>query len=232
MGHSQSQSCISTTTSLPNTNCTNLIEWTFSKFTEIFGKGQDKLLPQESIDRILDKGMVLPKCNFCCPCTSAPYVFASVETYLKYGEAVTPENAERCCNQFNSAIEDYLECHGLNNSQTWDYILDKGIIESNLIQGNSQLPYIFEWINLIISTGQSGNTTATEIFDRILDKGVVVWCNDETGDISIASVETFLKLAEVVNGLDASDVCCTNIYASVETYLKYAEFVGYSDVPA
>lgn len=42
------------------------------------------------LDSILDKGDVSNICNICCPdCgTNTDYVFSSVETYLKYAEAV------------------------------------------------------------------------------------------------------------------------------------------------
>jgi hypothetical protein len=41
----------------------------------------------EAIDIVLDKGIVSYDCKTCCPdCQN--YVFASVETFLKYGEAM------------------------------------------------------------------------------------------------------------------------------------------------
>jgi hypothetical protein len=44
----------------------------------------------EIIDLILDKGIVSNSCNICCPdCgVNTDYTFSSVETYLKYAEAV------------------------------------------------------------------------------------------------------------------------------------------------
>jgi hypothetical protein len=41
----------------------------------------------QGIDRLLDKGLFSTDCKFCCP-DCGRYVFASVETYLKYAEAV------------------------------------------------------------------------------------------------------------------------------------------------
>jgi hypothetical protein len=44
----------------------------------------------EVLDLLLDKGIVSTVCNICCPdCgVNTDYTFASIETYLKYAEAV------------------------------------------------------------------------------------------------------------------------------------------------
>lgn len=48
---------------------------------------QNPLTFSEAVDRILDKGVVSYNCKLCCP-DCQDYVFASVETFLKYAEAV------------------------------------------------------------------------------------------------------------------------------------------------
>jgi len=219
--------CLTTTTTNYNgSTCTNPLEWIFGKFTESVGKGQNKITAADGIDRILDKGIVMPNCDFCCPCPDGVYSLASVETFLKLAEAIGIDDPGRCCNQFNPSIEEFLECHG-QSAETWDRLLDKGIVEWGLIENKSQLPFLFEWINQILLSGGAGSSSAAEIIDRILDKGIVIFCNEETGEIVIASVETYLKYAEAVGLTEIGySTCCNNIFASVETYLKYAEAVA------
>lgn len=222
--------CLTTTTTNYNgPACTNPIEWLFGKFTETIGKGTNKTNAQDAVDRILDKGIVMPDCDFCCPCPDGTYVLASVETFLKWAEAVAPiEVPGRCCNEFSPAIEGFLDCHG-QSAEGWDRLLDKGIVEWGLIENNSQLPYIFQWIDQILISGGAGSVSASEIIDRIIDKGIVIYCNEETGEIVIASVETYLKYAEAADS-GGGETCCNNVFASVETYLKYLEAVN--GVPA
>jgi hypothetical protein len=213
-----------TTTTTVGPTCINPLEWILGKFTQSIGKGINKTTPPEAIGIILDKGIVMPNCDFCCPCPDGVYSLASVETFLKLEEAIEIDDPGRCCNEFNPSIEEFLDCHG-RNVEVWDRLLDKGIVEWGLIEDNSQLPFLFEWINQVLISG--GGASAPAILDVFLDKGVVIFCNEETEEIVIASVETYLKYAELP-GLtgEGYSTCCNNVFASVETYLKYAEAVG------
>lgn len=223
-----SPSCYTTTTLFP---CgTNPLDWALSKFTEVLGKGANKTYPQENFDRFLDKGMVTTKCNLCCPCPGAGYVLASVETYLKYWEGLALANqlvnpvGETCCSSFQDAIEStFDDCFQQPNTLCTDIILDKGIVEQGLINGQSQLQNLLDWIISIMPlVGTS--STACEILDRIIDKGIVIFCEPDTDRLIIASVETYLKYNEAVVP-EISPSCCTNVHGSVETYLKYEEAV-------
>ena len=221
-------SCITTTTTNNNNpGCINPISWLLSKFTEVLGKGQGKSTPADQLDRYLDKGLVTPLCGFCCPCPESAYVLASVETFLKFAEAVPyQEFVGTCCNQFSPTLEDMEECL-YTGSEDIDRILDKGIVEAGLINGQSQLPLIYQWIQSVLPLG---NSSGTEIFDRIIDKGIVIWCEEQEngeGNLVLGSVETFLKYAEALGVTDGQyETCCINVHASIETYLKYAEAVG------
>lgn len=221
-------SCLTTTTTNNNApGCINPISWLLSKFTENQGKGQNKSTPQEQLDRFLDKGLVTPLCGFCCPCPESAYVLASVETFLKFAEAVPyGEVPGTCCNTFSSVTEDMEECI-LPDAEAIDRILDKGIVEAGLINGQSQLGLINEWIKSILPLG---GFSGAETLDRILDKGIVIWCEEQEngeGNLVLGSVETFLKYAEEVNITgNQYETCCINLHSSIETYLKYAEAVG------
>lgn len=223
-----SPSCYTTTTI--KCNGTNLIDWLLSKSNKIYGKGNDKQLPQDFLDRTLDKGIVTTMCDVCCPCPGAGYVLSSVETYLKYAEAVF--NTQQilppggtCCSSFQDSVNNIFDdCFQVPSiGACADRILDKGIVEQGLIDGQSQLQSLLDWIVSIMPL--VGNTTACEILDRILDKGIVIFCEPDTDRVIIASVETFLKWNEAV-APEMEPSCCTNVFASTETYLKYAEIKG------
>jgi hypothetical protein len=119
---------------------------------------------------------------------------ASVETGLKLGEALNydiPNNFQSCSTNFNSCIDDLL------NSFTFedvDRVLDKGIVEYGSISGQSQICLLKTFIDLAYNSQDKIVATKQEILDRILDKGIVISCYN--GEMSISSVETFLKWYE------------------------------------
>lgn len=68
-------------------NCTSPFDLFFSEILE--AKQSNPALAWNTIvDNILDIGIVQPTSNLCCPDCGSNYVFSSVETYLKYAEAV------------------------------------------------------------------------------------------------------------------------------------------------
>jgi hypothetical protein len=222
-------SCYTTTTLFP---CgTNLLDWLLSNNDQILGKGSNKSYPQETLERILDKGIVTTKCNVCCPCEDGGYVLASVETFLKYAEALVNNNeaeftGDTCCSSFPAAVESTLdECFTTSNINCTDRILDKGIVEQGLINGQSQLQHAIDWIISIMPLVGT-TSTACEILERIIDIGIVIFCEKDTDRVIIAGVETFLKWNEAIVPEINQVTCCTNVHASVETYLIYAEVIG------
>lgn len=188
----------------------------------------------EYLDRLLDKGEVSPQCD-CCPCSNI-YVFASVETALKFLEAVGwIENQEQCSERSyftdcctDNCIDKLEDLYGTNLT---DRILDKGVYEYSLLGTKSILCDLYNYLK----DNNVGLDDAIDFADRLLDKGVVFQCYGENQ--ILASVETYLKYAEAVGITDCvnpqnpceclpSEQCCLSVTASVETYLKYAEAVG------
>jgi hypothetical protein len=180
--------------------------------------------PAEVLDIILDKGLIIPEsAEVCCP-TCNPYVFASVETFLKFAEAVncgTPGTCT-CCSRVNASVETYLkyaeavgnEIESCENNEAFmdcleeiqnqlslpeiNILLDKGIVEYGSLgtPASTQLCLINTFA-LSAFNIQTGNTsTYFEIITRILDKGIVIDCTGT--ETIIASVETYLKWAEAV----------------------------------
>ena len=206
----------------------------------------------ETIDRILDKGMTLSfeSNDLCCPdcLQNIPpnppvlaassgltthevndgnyrlYLLASVETSLKFFEAVwlysTNTPLMDCCLHYKASVEislylgETLEMNIPNNLKSCstnfnyciDYLLstftagevdrflDKGIVEYGSISGQSQICTIKDFIDLSYNSQDKITSTKQEILDRFLDKGLVVSCFN--GEMSISSVETFLKWYE------------------------------------
>lgn len=74
-------------------------------------------------------------------------------------------------------------------------------------------------------------SSPAEIFDRLLDKGIILppsteICCPACNPYVLAAVETFMKLVEAWESLP----CCYNVSASVETYLKLYEMIPDQEV--
>lgn len=158
------------------------------------------------------------------PCCSN--VYASVETWLKYAEgmgltqsAAVPASPlfginndgsqiKTCCNGFSGCIDDLLcwaQSDSSRGAEVIDRILDKGVAEYSGIRNNCTFEINSELcllVQLFIQYDIDGGSRA-EIIDRILDKGITIYCL-ETGEISISSVETAMKIYEAINGSGAA----------------------------
>lgn len=172
--------------------------------------------PAEVLDIALDQVLIIPISAdiVCCPFCS-PYVLASIETYLKYGEAVgsldSPSEEEPlpCCsnvygqngefnsincppagNGFSEDVNSLLQL--FTNPSDIDNIQDKGIVERGSL--NSDLTSNISDLKVLIQGlfNHPNNTSPLiEILDRILDKGLVVSCFN--GNVVIANVDSFLQ---------------------------------------
>jgi hypothetical protein len=179
----------------------------------------------EYFDIILDKGLVLTDAtDVCCPdCTKSPiYSLSSMETFAKLAQALKWFNElnKICCINTQMGVEVQLQynkfwegkqppcCNNdfescLNKFSTilsLERLLDKGVIETNTYNGNTLLCKIYD---LFINTPEDAffNSSFSEAFDRIMDKGLVAYCCGCT--IVIASVETFLKWIEPTGECEA-----------------------------
>ena len=116
---------------------------------------------------------------------------ASVETGLKLAEAINydiPNNLKSCSTNFNSCIDYLMDSF---TSEEVDRVLDRGIVEYGSISGQSQICLLKTFIDLTYNSQDKIEWTKAEILDRILEKGIVISCYN--GEMSISSVETFLK---------------------------------------
>lgn len=200
----------------------------------------------EILDRILDKGITQndEEGELCCPDCNQDglnvYVIASVETFLKFMEAI-PVNSQNsdCCLNSISSVETNLklvEAFGTsylgkncptNFDDCWntinqslsaegsDRILDKGIVEFGSIKGVSKLCDIY---NFCVSSATLNNdSTVVEVFDRVMDKGIVISC-DEDRNFVTASVETWITYWEAVGGTPV--VPAINLLSTVDTIIQ------------
>jgi hypothetical protein len=210
------ESCITTTTVIRD--CINPLE----KFLNSILSSGDT----ESIERLLDKGLVSPDCH-CCPCPEGEpslYFLGSIERFLILNESFGGFENATCCSEFNDAINE-MKCHldvgpiRIGNS-SWptalDYILEKGIVEFGLINGESQLPFILEWYNSNINFLQKKKIQLIEILEIISNKGLVLSCNQSDSGSILASVETYFKAVEAIgiNLNEISETCCINIFGN------------------
>ena len=193
----------------------------------------------QSLIDLLDKGKSSPICQNCCPCNNV-YAFASVETFLKFAEALGWTQSTALCPQskdwyVSCCTEDCFDkLSAKYGSAVTDAILDKGMVEYSLLSERSMLCEIYD--SLILNNVDNAEDAA-EIITSILNIGIVFSCNSSQSDQTYGSVETWLKYAEAVGltcgsgGEDdpckcyPEEKCCLSIRASVETYLKFAEAV-------
>lgn len=175
--------------------------------------------PAEVLDVLLDQGLILPpSTNICCP-PCDPYVLASVETLLKFAEAV----GSTCCYNIAASVETYLKfaegysgsvCE--NNSSFSDCVaeienlltpseyvsfLQSGLVELGHIAADGSGD---SWVCILATYLQSSFNLQTgspalplsEMLSTIQDKGIVISCIPD--GFIMASVETYLKWAEAV----------------------------------
>jgi len=184
----------------------------------------------DQLAQILDRGDISPLCS-CCPCGNL-YAFASVETFLKLGEALgwTGPDVQSCPSWYSDCCtENCLDKLGeLYGSALTDVILDKGIVEYSLLGTKSTLCDIYDYLK----NNNVPIQDAIAFVGTILDNGVVFYCNVSNPDIEgdqqvLASVETYLAYAEAM-GITCNDPsncaclptekCCLSVKGSVETY--------------
>lgn len=117
---------------------------------------------------------------------------------------------KKCCNGFDECIDDlfcWVTQYSKQAANDIDRIMDKGIVEYGSIVNNCtgatsssvcKLVSLFEkYLVGVPNSALFGTSqpTRSELIDRILDKGIVISC-DEYGNSKITSVETWLKYAE------------------------------------
>lgn len=143
------------------------------------------------------------------PCCSN--IYASVETYNIYADALVPSTNDEvvaCCNGFNECIDELICWVTQDVYKPLDKItriLDKGVVEYSGI-GNgcgdtsSQLCYFLDLLKEYLS--KLGEDLPTHnrgtVIDRIFDRGITISCNRDSNEIVIGSTETWLKYAEAV----------------------------------
>jgi len=186
--------------------------------------------PAEVLDQLLDIGITIPIGNagICCP-VCGPYVLASVETWLKWGETFgcTGENIENCtcCTNVYASVETYLKYAEATGAPAIG--CNNGFTEE-----------VLELVDLLISTGEPGAP------QMLLDKGIV-----ETGSLNADLTSNVSDLQSLVEDLFESPnnsgtqyssipeilerildkglvISCINgelVVASVETWLPYYE---------
>lgn len=93
-----------------------------------------------------------------------------------------------CCN--DNCLDEFKEFIG---ATCFEVIIDKGFVEYSSIQSKGLACKLLE----LAEKYNIGSSDIFSIINIILDKGIVVYC-DPTGTISIASVEEWLKYAEMI----------------------------------
>lgn len=230
----QSQSCTPTTTVATSNCCTHPFKFVFDTVAEALQNPNNRSNFAETFIRILDKGLVTTNCNICCPECGGAYNLASVETGLKFMEAVVAEGDFICCSNVYASVETYLkyaEAVGPNDS-----------VAACCNGFNQCVDDLLCWVT-------SGSINAAETLDRILDKGIFEYGGilNNCSPARNSEICYLLQLIQQYNALEGSNltpaefidvildkgiaVGCGDdgqivVMSSTETYLKFAEAVG------
>jgi hypothetical protein len=196
--------------------------------------GTNITLQPVAFDRILDKGLVLTNESgeFEAPEKNI-YVLASVETYLKFAEALGTDNESEddidiniaasveTYLKFNEAVRYYPQVFNLNynyENQTEFLSTWLNIINWSNIEWSDRTEEVEDKVEIldrvldkgIVELGYLKIKNYSEVyenplvFDRILDKGIVISYREMKNNILISSVETYLKYAEAIATVPAT----------------------------
>lgn len=147
----------------PCVSCKNPLEYLF-ELSYLATKGLNTRISfEEALDGLLDVGIKTSTCDYCCP-QCGVYVLASVETFLKYGEALgfIPD----CCSNLFASTETYLKF--------WE-----AVALTNLdVSGSCCDPRLDLCINKFLCWSSENANLNPKIsfngtFETILDKGIV-----------------------------------------------------------
>jgi hypothetical protein len=231
--------CTTTTNPIP---CVDPLTYLLNMIGEWYDAGTINSI-NETLDYVLDLGLVLNSCNFCCD--SCEYILASAETYYLYTTpAVLPapgavessngldfkccfnifvssqiifqypdtfaDNSSflitgnlnsnlngqcggglSCCNGFNECV---LEIGCGENCFDLIRLLDKGIVERQSPNKPSRLCELIEFLKKY----NTGEKCIVEDLDRLLDKGLIIYCDDKNR-IIIGSRETVSNYKNLEN---------------------------------
>jgi hypothetical protein len=190
---------------------------------------------EEVVDRLLDKGVVLTNCKLCCPGCNDMYSFASVETQLKFLEAVgytvscDVNNPDPCCSNVYASVETYLKY--------------EEAITSKLYECCNGFTECVDELECLITTNAIDSSLAIE---RLLDKGVAEFGNFVNNCTGGTTGSDVCYLAELIKeylpnhgadyatfvdrlldkGITIGCVDGTVMIGSTETALKYFEALG------
>lgn len=235
--------CVTNTTTVC-TPCINPLEYFFeiAGSVELRGNASSYF---ETFDRLLDKGIIIPNCSYCCTNCNR-YVIANRETYFKYAEVesvnLTNSNPDRkvplCCHNIYTDIENYLMYS--------EVMLDEN---NNDISGLRCCNGFLDCIDDFICWAKDYMTGA-DLFFRVLNKGIIEsdqFVNNCTGEkvtgicllldlfkkyyIKFRSANNNAENYSIVEGLErilekGIIIECIDgkmIFSSVETWLKFNE---------
>jgi hypothetical protein len=191
---------------------------------------------EEVVDSLLDRGVVLTNCKLCCPGCNDMYSLASVETQLKFLEAVGYTflgqncNPDPCCSNVYASVETYLKYQEQAD-------LNK------LYQCCNGFTECVEELECLVSTNAIDSSV---VIERLLDKGVAEFGNFVNNCTGGTTGSDVCYLAELIKeylpnqgvnysefldrlldkGITIGCVDGTVMIGSTETALKYFEALG------
>ena len=223
-----------TTNPGPCKPCTHPFEYLIEQVYLSLLNNQTNSTYDEILDRILDKGIIFPNCNYCCPDCEGVYALASVERFLLFAEVVgftTPppiiaidpagavpprrtfgntEGGLECCSNLYASIETQLKyAEGMGFTQLGVITLSpKG---ASLDNGTDN-PFVEQCCNgfptcvddLTCWITKNSSFGARDI-DRLLDKGIVEYGSIENNCTKDVS-SSICKLVELFDKYQIDNV--------------------------
>lgn len=172
--------------------CINPIDWFLALVLEIYAQAPvlvaeepvastppavNETLPVV-IETLLTTGIVMPKCNFCCPDCGVYYLGNQANLTSLIGTT-----GYVCC---TNCGPDYQSCRTtLSEIGPCMRLIFNDLQEYGTLGGNSMLCHIYEAFNTY------DRSVICSIFETIQTLGLVVSCNTPNGALIISSTETF-----------------------------------------
>lgn len=209
----------------PNNNCDciNPLDYLFNIVEQLYISGRNNNL-SNILSTILDEGYVTTICNICCPGCSGAWTLSSVETFLKFAEAVgltqtaavppalplqsnfLEEGVDfkdfECCLSIKASIETYLkyaEAVGLTTSAAVEALSPAGAVEkistaSGLENCCNNFEECFEGLTCWV-TNRVRPSLKQQLIDTILDKGIIEY--GELTSCPSSSKSSLCKLVDI-----------------------------------
>lgn len=170
--------------------CKNPLEFLFEYITDLV-IAIPTVKPQDLLNNVLDKGLVIPTCGLCCPDAEIWSIANDRTTNNILAYIDNQYNIGRDINiAFNDCYKKFLTATDPADPTVFlyaDLVNTYGIGELGSILAGTQLCTVFDFIQQY----NSDSIFATEIFKKIFENGIVISCIGNNSEMFIGNYKSF-----------------------------------------